>query len=100
MRIFHFCIHDVNGIWTYRGTLQHMQFCKENHAIDEGEGTGTIIGTEPNNKMKYREEIENAFNELVHWKRNLFDLPKGAPEKLLSMNWQKNKRIAKPRYLC
>ena len=43
---------------TYRGTLQHMQFCKENHAIDEGEGTGTIIGTEPDNKMKYREERE------------------------------------------
>ena len=66
---------------THRGTLQHMWFCKENHAIDEGEGTGTIIGTQPDNEMKYREEIENAFNELVHWKRNLFDLPKGAPGK-------------------
>ena len=31
--------------------------------------------------MKYREEIENAYNELVHWKRNIFDLPKGAPGK-------------------
>ena len=58
-----------------------MRFCKENHAIDEGEGTGTIIGTEPDNKMKYREERENTFNESVHWKRNLFDLPKGAPGK-------------------
>ena len=66
---------------TYRGTLEHMQFCKENHATDEGEGTEAIIGTEPENEMKYREEIENAFNELVHWKRNLFDLPTGAPEK-------------------
>ena len=27
--------------------------------------------------MKYREEIDNAYNELMHWKRNLFDLPKG-----------------------
>ena len=65
----------------HRGNLQHIQFCKENHAIDEGEGTGTIIGTQPDNEMKYREEIENGFNELVHWKRNLFDLPKGAPGK-------------------
>ena len=28
--------------------------------------------------MKYQEEIENAYNELVHWKINLFDLQKGA----------------------
>ena len=65
----------------HRDNLQHIQFCKENHATDEGEGTGTVIGTQPDNKMKYREEIENAFNELVHWKRNLFDLPKGASGK-------------------
>ena len=44
-------------------------------------GTGTIIGTEPDNEMKYREEKENAFDELVHWKRNLFDLSKGVPGK-------------------
>ena len=50
----------------YRGTLQHLRFCKENHAIHQGEGTRTIIGTEPDNEMKYREEIENAYNELVH----------------------------------
>ena len=31
--------------------------------------------------MKYREEIDNAYNELMHWKRNLFDLPKGMPGK-------------------
>ena len=31
--------------------------------------------------MEYWEEKENAFNELVHWKRNLFDLPKGVPGK-------------------
>ena len=65
----------------YHGTIQHMRFCKENHAIDEGEWTGAYIGTEPNYEMKYREEIENAFNKLVHWKRNLFDLPKRAPGK-------------------
>ena len=52
-----------------------MRFCKENHAIDDGEGTGSIIGTKPDNEIKYQEEIENAFNELVHWKRNFFDLP-------------------------
>ena len=52
-----------------------MRFCKENNAIDEGEGTWSIIGTEPDNEMKYQEEIENAFNELVHWKINFFDLP-------------------------
>ena len=66
---------------TYRGTLQHMRFCEENHAIDEREGTGAIIGTEPDNEIKYREEIENAVNDLVHWKRNLFNLPKEAPGK-------------------
>ena len=66
---------------TYRGTLQHMRFCGENHAIDEREGTGAIIGTEPDNEIKYREEIENAVNDLVHWKRNLFNLPKEAPGK-------------------
>ena len=66
---------------TYRGTLQHIRFCEENHAIDEREGTGAIIGTEPDNEMKYQEEIENAVNDLVHWKRNLFDLPKEAPGK-------------------
>ena len=60
---------------TYRGTLQDMRFCKENHAIDDGEGIGSIIGTKPDNEIKYQEEIENAFNELVHWKRNFFDLP-------------------------
>ena len=62
-------------------TLQHVRFRKENHATDEEEGTGTIIGTEPDNEMKYREELENTFNESVDWKRNLFDLPKGAPGK-------------------
>ena len=30
---------------TYCGTLQHMRFCKENNATDQGEGTGTIINT-------------------------------------------------------
>ena len=65
---------------TYRGTLQHMRFCKENQAIDEEEGTGTYIGTEPDYEMKYQEEIENAFNKL-HWKRKLFDLPKRVPGK-------------------
>ena len=65
---------------TYRGTLQHMRFCKD-HAIDQREGTGTITGTELNNEMKYREEIDNAYNELMHWKRNLFDPPKGTPGK-------------------
>ena len=66
---------------TCRGTLQHMQFFKENHAIDQGERTGTIIGTEPDNEMKYREQIENVYNELVHWKRSLFGLPKRTPGK-------------------
>ena len=65
---------------TYRGTLQHMRFCKD-HAIDQREGTRTITGTELNNKMKYREEIDNAYNELMHWKRNLFDPRKGTPGK-------------------
>ena len=39
---------------------------KENHAIDQREGTGTIIGTEPSNEIKYREEVDNGYNELVH----------------------------------
>ena len=37
-----------------------MRFCKENYVIDQGEGTGTIIDTEPDNEIKYREEIDNA----------------------------------------
>ena len=55
---------------TYCGTLQHMRFCKENNATDQGEGTGTIINTQPDNENKYREKIDNAYNELVHCKRN------------------------------
>ena len=43
--------------------------------------TGTIISTEHDNEMKYREEIVNVYNELMHWKSNLFDLPKEAPGK-------------------
>ena len=31
--------------------------------------------------MKYQEQIENACNELVHWKINLFDLQKGVSGK-------------------
>ena len=27
--------------------------------------------------MKYQEEMDNGHNELVDWKRNVFDLPKG-----------------------
>ena len=50
----------------YCGTLQHMQFWKENHTSDKGEGTGTIISTEPSNEIKYWEKIDNACNELVH----------------------------------
>ena len=45
---------------TCRVILQHMRFCKENFVIDQGEGTGTIIDTEPDNEIKYREEIDNA----------------------------------------
>ena len=46
----------------------NMRFCKENHPIDQVERTGTIINTEPDNEMQYREEKDNAYNELVHWK--------------------------------
>ena len=58
-----------------------MWFCKENHVIDQGDGTGTIISTEPDNETKYRDEIDNVYNELVHWKRNCFDVPKVAIRK-------------------
>ena len=57
---FHSRAHDVNESLRHCGTLQHMRFCKENHAIDHGEVTGSIIGTEPDNEMKYWEEIENG----------------------------------------
>ena len=43
---------------TYRGTLQQLLFCKKSHAIHQGEGTRTIIGTKPDNEMKYRKEIK------------------------------------------
>ena len=46
-----------------------MWFCKENQAIGRGEGTGMIIHRELDNKMKYREEIGNAYDELKHWKK-------------------------------
>lgn len=58
----------------YHGILQHLRFFKENHAIHHG--TQTIISTEPNNEMKYRENIDNTYSELVPWKRISFDLPK------------------------
>ena len=61
-----------------------MWFCKENQAIGQGEGAGMVISREPDNEMKYWEEIGNAYNELKHWKRNLFGLPKGAPRKAFS----------------
>ena len=48
---------------TYHDTLQHMQFCKEIHAIGQGETTGTIISAEPDNEMKYREEVDNMFTK-------------------------------------
>ena len=54
---------------------------------NQGDWAGTIIGTEPDSEMKYREEIENAYNELVHWKRNLLNLPKGAPGKAFINEW-------------
>ena len=54
---------------TYCGTLQNMWFRKENQAIGRGEGTGMIIRRELDNKMKYREEIGNAYDELKHWKK-------------------------------
>ena len=63
-----------------------MWFCKENQAIGRGEGTGMIISRELDNKMKYREEIGNPYNELKHWKKNLFDLLKGVPGKADKMN--------------
>ena len=71
---------DVNEIWKHIIVpLQHMGFCKENHAIDQG--PDKEISTRSDNEMKYREEIDNAYNELVHWKKNLFDIPKQAPGK-------------------
>ena len=54
---------------------------KKNNAIDQREGTGTIITTEPDNEMKYGEEIDNTYTNLVHCKRSLSDLPKGTPRK-------------------
>ena len=63
-----------------------MWFCKENQAIGQGDGTGMIISTEPDNKMKYQEKIGNTHNELNHWKRNFSIYQKECQEKLLSMN--------------
>ena len=50
--------------------------------------TGTIISAEHDNEMKYREEIGNAYNDLKHWKRNLFDLTKWEPGKTFNNEWQ------------
>ena len=58
-----------------------MRFCKENHAVGQGEGIGIIIGIEPDNKIKYQEEKDNAYKALMEWKRNFFDLAKGTPGK-------------------
>ena len=42
-----------------------MRFCKENHAVDQGEKIRMIISTEPDIEMKYGKDIDNAYNELV-----------------------------------
>ena len=82
VRIFDIRAHDAKeGLRHIVVPYNICNFFKENHAIDQGERTGTIIGTEPDNEMKYREEIENAYNELAHWKRNLFSLLKRTPGK-------------------
>ena len=64
-----------------------MWFCRENQ-IDQREMTGTIISAEHDSEMKYREEIGNAYNDLKHWKRNLFDLTKWEPGKTFNNEWQ------------
>ena len=33
-----------------------VKFSKVNRRIDQGEGTGTIVSTEPDNEIKYRKE--------------------------------------------
>ena len=55
--------------------------------------TGTIIGTEPDSETKYREEIDNAYNKFVHWKINLFDLPKEAPGKTSEIKSHVGRRL-------
>ena len=74
-------------VQAYHSALQHMWFCRENQ-IDQREMTGTIISAEHDNEMKYREEIGNAYNDLKHWKRNLFDLTSWEPGKTFNNEWQ------------
>ena len=51
---------DVNEILRHiMVPLQHMEFCKENRAIDQG--PDNEISTGPDNEMKYREERDNAY---------------------------------------
>lgn len=71
VKIFNFRAQGVN-----ESLRQRKWLCKEKHAIDQGDGTGTIISTEPDNETKFRDEIDNVYNELVHWKRNRFDVAK------------------------
>ena len=51
---------DVNEILRYiMVPLQHMEFCKENRAIDQG--PDNEISTGPDNEMRRREEIDNTY---------------------------------------
>ena len=79
VRIFHFHAHDVNE--SLRHIVVPYIIFDVKKIMQLIKGTRTIIVTEPDNESKYREEIENVYNELLHWKRNLFDLPKGVPRK-------------------
>ena len=41
-------------------------FVKKTKQLIKKWGPGQKLGTEPGNELKYQEEIENAYNELVH----------------------------------
>lgn len=66
MKIFNFRSQDVNeSLRHIVVTYNNMRFCKENHAVDQGEKIRMIISTEPDSEMKYGKDIDNAYNELV-----------------------------------
>lgn len=70
---------------TFRGCQQHSRQCKgqqnENVAAENDRNNTGIENEELSEEIKYRNKISEAYDLLVHWKRNLFDLPKGAAGK-------------------
>ena len=73
VRIFYFYAHNIHK------SLRHIMvpynicdFVKRITKLIKERGLRAIKSTEPNNEMKYQEEIDNPYNKLLHCKNYIF----------------------------